>query len=194
MRHCQTFGNARGIGMGIKETQWSTLSLKGVNQAVSIAYRLSSAGEDFSKYKFIATPMIRTQQTLRIILDILGLENLEVEIEPLINSKNKGVFENMLKDEIKRLYPDEVEKKKLDYWNYKAPNGGESMDDLYKKISRFIYKYKDDKNIVIAMHETGCRVLKSVIEGKIPNKMEKESFIQNQNYFMSWDGKQISTL
>jgi broad specificity phosphatase PhoE len=195
MRHCQTFGNAKKIGMGVKETQWSTLSVAGFKQAIAIANKLFSLSENFSKYKFIASPFTRTQQTLRIILDVLKLDNLEIEIDPLISSKNKGIFEDMYKENIKKIYPEEIEKKKNDYWNYKAPGGGESMDDLYKKILNFVKKHTNDKDIVLAMHETGCGIIKSILEGEAYEKTKmRTDFKQRQDNFMSWDGSKIKIL
>jgi broad specificity phosphatase PhoE len=184
-----------GIGMGTKETQWSTLSVEGFRQAILIANKLSSTADDFSKYKFIASPFVRTQQTLRIILDILKLSDLEIEIEPLIGSKNKGIFEGVPKENIKKLYPEEIEKKKNDYWHYKPLGGGESMDDMYKRILKFVEKHRNDKNIVLAMHETGCGITKDILEGEVYEKTKtKIDFKQEQNNFMSWNGERIEIL
>ena len=44
MRHGQTFSNANKIMQGRSE---SLLSLKGIDQSKSIAYRLLDTGEDF---------------------------------------------------------------------------------------------------------------------------------------------------
>jgi probable phosphoglycerate mutase len=194
MRHCQTFGNATGVRMGVKETQWSTLSLKGVSQAISIANRLSLTSENFSEYKFIASPLVRTQQTLRIILELLKLETLKLEIDPLISSKNKGIFEGIPKEEMKRLYPEEIEKKKSDRWNYKSPGGGESLEDLYQRILKFVNKHENDKNVVVAVHETGCKTLLGVLQSKTREEIMGLDLSQDQNYFMSWDGKEVKIL
>jgi broad specificity phosphatase PhoE len=180
--------------MGVKETQWSTLSLKGVGQAISIANRLSSTSENFSEYKFIASSMVRTQQTLRIILELLGLKNLELETDPLINSKNKGIFEGIPKEEMKRLYPEEIGKKKANRWNYKAPGGGESLEDLYQRITKFVDKHRDDKNVVVAVHETGCKTLVGALQGKTREEIMELDLSQDQNYFLSWDSKEVKIL
>jgi broad specificity phosphatase PhoE len=183
-----------GVGIGVKESQWSLLTLKGISQAISIGNRLAATKEDFSEYKFIASSCARTQHTLRIILEILGLNSVKLEIEPLISSKNKGIFEDVPKEEIRKLYPGEIEKKKLDHWNYRAPGGGESLDDLYQKISQFVNKHGDSKNMVVALHDTGCGVLSGILQGKTREEAQKLILGQNQNYFISWDGNKIGIL
>jgi probable phosphoglycerate mutase len=196
MRHCQTFGNARGVSMGQTEFAWSLLSVKGVQQALSIGYRIASnKKEDFSTYRFFSSPMARTQQTLKIVTDVLGLYTAEIEIDSDLISKNKGAFEGKTKDYIRENYSDELKKKELDKWNYKPPEGGESLEDMYQRLSGFAERHIDDKNIMVSLHQTGVIVLKNILLGKSRDEIKNlEDFSHNQNYFYSWDGEEIQRL
>jgi broad specificity phosphatase PhoE len=194
MRHCQTFGNAYNIGMGVKESEWSLLNVIGVNQAVSIGNRLLDQRQDYSKYKFISSPFNRTIHTLKIILDLLGLKEAKIELDPALSSKNKGAFEGITKDEIKKLYPEEDAKKQKDSWNYTPPECGESMENMYQRLLDFVKKHKGDENLIVVAHESGCRVLQYILEGKSRDEIKESNFDQSQDYFVSWDNNKIEVL
>jgi probable phosphoglycerate mutase len=196
MRHCQTFGNAKGVTMGQKEFAWSLLSAKGVQQALSIGYRIAyNKKEDFSVYKFFSSPTARTQQTLKIVTDVLGLYAAEIETDSALLSKNKGIFEGLAKDEVKELYSDELQKKELDKWSYRPPEGGESLEDMYQRLLDFYERHKNEPNLMLSLHQTGVVVLINILLKKSHEEIKNiQDFSHNQNYFYSWDGKEIQRL
>ena len=197
-RHGETLYNTLGIQQG--HTDASFLTLKGIIQAQSFAYRILDKETDFSKYKFISSPLIRTRHTLQIIMEVLHVAGkIDPIVEPLLIDKNKGSFENILKQKIKELYPDEIIKAEKDYWNYLEPNATESRLDVLKRAEQFIEKYKNEENLIIVTHNSLVKYLTLLLSGKkipeIINSIKSNAKVKiNQNYFYLWNKENIEKL
>lgn len=188
VRHCETLGNKLKRMGGETEV---LLTLKGINQAQSIGHRLLNEKEDFSKYMFVSSPLARTRHTLQIIMEILGVVEKNIVEEPLLKTKFKGIFENMAKQDIEKMYPEEIIKKSKDPWNWCPPGNGESFASEFKRAKEFIEKYKNEKNMIICSHEGVCSVLKEIFDGKSDEEIKKmrSSLKYDQNYFYSYSEK-----
>ena len=185
IRHCETLGNKNGKVGGDTEV---FLTLKGIDQAKSIGYRLLDEKQDFSKYRFISSPKVRCQHTLQIIMEILGVSDTkEIEIEPLLKTKFKGYFENASKKEIEIKYQKELEEREKDVWNWEYPGGGESYASEYERVLKFLEKYKDVKDMIFVGHEGVCSVIAEVLSGKTKDeiKNDRKNIKYNQNYFFA---------
>ena len=196
-RHGETLYNTLGIQQG--HTDVSFLTLKGIIQAQSFAYRILDKETDFSKYKFISSPLIRTRHTLQIIMEVLHVAGkIDPIVEPLLIDKNKGSFENILKQKIKELYPDEIIKAEKDYWNYLEPNATESRLDVLKRAEQFIEKYKNEENLIIVTHNSLVKYLTLFLSGKTLEEISsgdaKIKKTVNQNYFYLWNKENIEKL
>lgn len=188
LRHGETLHNSQKILQGHYP---SLLDLKGIDQIKSIAYRILDTKEDFSKYKLVTSPMVRTRHSMQIIREILGLADVEPIEEILIADTDCGKCVNMSRKKIKEIYPDLIETKDDNYWNFCYP-GGETFNDVYDRISKFYEKYKNEENMIVVMHAKGVKFLVSMFEGE-----EKSSLVgkkANQNYFFAWDGKKIEKM
>ena len=189
-RHGQTLENKKEIQQGHYP---SLLTIQGINQAKSIGYRLLDQEEDFSKFKFVSSPLVRTRHTLQIIMEVLGITNNQeaVDEELLIGTK-KGIFENMNKKDIETLYPEEYQKKLNDSWNYIPLGGGESKESSYNRLLSFIEKYKNEENLVIVSHRSLVKMLNGILlklDKEEIKKLSKDT-TKSQNYFYRFkDGK-----
>lgn len=194
IRHGQTLENNLGIQQG--QTQ-SLLTLKGIVQAQSIGYRLLEQDEDFSKFKFISSPLARTRHTLQIIMEILGVsEKIEPIIEPLIINRNKGLMQGVPKNKIKELFPEEYEKREMDSWNYIAPGATESKYQSCKRLQEFIEKYKDEENLVMVGHRGINGMIRQLLDGMTLDKIKNAEIKpdRSQNYFYTWDNKEMKRI
>lgn len=186
IRHAQTLENSRGIQQGQME---SLLSLKGIVQAQSIAYRLLDFKEEnFEEYEFISSPLTRTRHTLQIIMEVLNIKDKNPIMEPLLLSRNKGIFQGLEKDKIKEIYPEEYKKMEQDKWNYIPPEATESKNDTYNRIKDFIEKYKDHKNVILVTHGSITKMVKEELLNIKGAGNLNNNFTKNQNYFYCWDG------
>lgn len=184
VRHCETYGNKNGkVGSDAEVF----LTIKGVDQAKSIGYRLLNENVDFSNYRFISSPRVRAQHTLQIIMEILGLDNKEIEIEPLIKTKNKGFFTGMDKAETKIKFKKELEEKEKDPWNWRFPGGGESFADEYERILKFFDKYKDVKDMIFVGHQGVCSLAAEILSGKTKEEImeNRKKLKYDQNHFFA---------
>ncbi len=194
IRHGQTLENNLGIQQG--QTQ-SLLTLKGIVQAQSIGYRLLEQNEDFLKFKFISSPLVRARHTLQIIMEILGVSGkIEPIVEPLIINRSKGILQGIPKEKVKELFPEEYEEREKDPWNYIAPGATESKCQSCKRLQEFIEKYKNEENLIMVGHRGINSMIRQLLDGLTPDEI-KEAEIKpdkSQNYFYTWDRKKLNRI
>lgn len=194
IRHGQTLENNLGIQQGQNE---SLLTLKGINQAQSIGYRLAEQNEDFLKYKFISSPLARTRHTLQIIMEALGVSGkIAPIIEPMLINRGKGILQGVQKDKMKIKFPEEYKKREADPWNYIAPGATESKYQSCKRVEQFIEKYKNEENLVIVGHRGINSFLRKLLKGTTIEKMIEVRIEpdKSQCYFYAWDGKEMKRI
>jgi len=191
IRHGETSHNKLGIKQGHYP---SILNMKGIEQSKAIANQLLKLEKNLDEYKFISSPLLRTRQTIDIIMNILEI-NQEPIHEDLIKSRSKGIFENLSKDFIKKNFANEIKKRDEDHWNY-APPSGESFAEIYEKIVKFLdkYKYKEEENLIIVLHGGNSPILRGLISKQEKNTIVKERSSHNQDYFYKWDGNKIEKI
>ena len=88
-RHGETLHNKLKIKQGRYP---SLLTLKGIDQIKSIAYRILDYEQDFSNYELITSPMARTRHSMQIIQEVLGITDKKVIEEELITETDQFFF------------------------------------------------------------------------------------------------------
>lgn len=189
IRHGETSHNKLGIKQGHYP---SILNMKGIKQSRSIGNQLLELEGSLDKYKFISSPLLRTRQTVDIIMNILDIKQEPIH-EDLIISRSKGIFENISKDFIKENFADELKKRDEDHWNY-APPSGESFAEMYERILKFLDKYKEEKNLVVVLHGSGSPILRGLLNKKEKDVIIKGKSSHKQNCFYKWDGNKIEKI
>ena len=86
---------------------------------------------------FVASPLSRSQQTMRIIRSALGLDEGAFAIEPLIAELSYGHWEGQLASEVLKTDPEGVAAKSADPFRWR-PRGGESYADLEQRVARWL--------------------------------------------------------
>jgi len=96
-------------------------------RAAELVYRIGRDlwGDVPDPSELIASPMVRTQETARVLAERLGLP---VRTEPLFAECDFGAWEGLTAAEIERTWPGEL-KRWHDDASYRAP-GGESIEDV----------------------------------------------------------------
>lgn len=188
LRHGETLHNRKKIKQGCYN---SMLTLKGIDQMKSIAYRMMKKENNFDNYSLISSPMVRTLHSMQIIQEIIGLTDVIVQHDVLLSEVDAGDFTNVSKELILQRDPDFFERKKLNFWNFSCPNG-ETYNQAYKRFSDFFEEYKNDKNLIITTHGCGVKFLASIVQG-----IKKDDYVFgeisiDQNYFYCWDNNKIS--
>jgi alpha-ribazole phosphatase len=187
IRHGETSHNKLHIKQGRYP---SILNAKGIEQSKAIANKLAELeGKELKNFKFVTSPLLRTRQTIEIIMRILNIKKAPI-CEDLLVSKDKGIFENLSKDFIEKNFPEEIEKAKLDSWNY-APPHGESFAVLFERVKKFLKKYKKEQNLVIVLHGGASPLLRGLLLNDDDETIKKNKISQKQNEFYIWNGKKV---
>ena len=124
IRHGQTTGDVEDRYGGEYDDE---LTDKGILQAQELANKLANTGIQI----LFCSPLIRAQQTAKILKDKLGCEIKT--INDLRERNKNGILTGMTRNEAKEKYPELVEKLK-DYRN--QIEGAESQDDFVERIKK----------------------------------------------------------
>ena len=165
-RHGETIHNKFKISQGRYN---SCLSLKGIEQAKLYASKILKLESDFSKFKFLTSPMFRAKQTLNVVMEILNLNPFEkMEEEDLINDIDFGEHNNKPNSIVWKNYYDD---NRILYCVH--PNG-ETFNDVYNRMEKFLEKYKNEKFLIFATHGCCFGILKHILcNGKKMSLLEK---------------------
>ena len=124
IRHGQTTGDVEDRYGGSYDDE---LSDKGKIQVQELANKISDSGIQI----LFCSPMIRTQQTAKVLKEKIGCEMKT--IEDLRERNKNGILSGMTKSEAKIKYPKLVEEVK-DYRNH--IQGAESQEDFVERIKK----------------------------------------------------------
>ncbi len=166
LRHLQSQWNKENRFAG-----WSDipLSQEGIASAKSVAEKLAG----FKIDKVYTSPLIRNRETVSLILEHLGKEELPVVVDKALNERNYGQLQGLNRDEVKKQYGEEQFRLWRRSWDA-TPSGGESLKDTYNRVVPFFKKYieedlKQGKNILLVASHNSLRALVKYLDN-IPDK------------------------
>jgi len=144
----------------------------GVRQAHAAADLVDRIGRDVwgdIEYpsEVIASPMVRTQQTGRIIGERLGLP---VRTDAVFQEANFGEWQGLTAEEIEERWPGQLEP-----WHTKAdvrPPGGESIAEVGDRVRRGLDELRaagGDRTVVVVSHAVSIRAALGVTMGAQPS-------------------------
>ncbi|MDD3735335.1 MAG: histidine phosphatase family protein [Candidatus Pacebacteria bacterium] len=153
MRHTQAKTNA-SLKISAK-IEGFPLTKKGISQAEKIGKNLKDKNIDL----IFSSPVQRCRETAQIISKIV---KKPVIFDERLREINPGIYES--KSIIRYTMYFKNEKERF----YKKPHGGESREDVKKRVADFyneIIKKYPKKNILIISHGDPLRLLQGVILG-----------------------------
>ncbi len=144
----------------------------GVRQAHAAADLVDRIGRDVwgdipYPSEVIASPMVRTQQTGRIIGERLGLP---VRTDAVFQEANFGEWQGLTAEEIEERWPGQLEP-----WHTKAdvrPPGGESIAEVGERLRRGLDELRaagGDRTVVVVSHAVSIRAALGVTMGAQPS-------------------------
>jgi probable phosphoglycerate mutase len=150
VRHGVTEPNFKGLRCG-GDLDIPLMDI-GCDQAYLLAKQLKSMNLGISM--IVTGSLIRTRQTASIISGVLG--NMPVEVEPLINERQLGVWNNQSIEATEELLRNRV-----------TPPGGESEEAFTQRVNTALEKLRpklDRKALLVSSKGVG-RILNTLLGG-----------------------------
>src|SRR3990167_5641812 len=142
-------------------TGWVDVSLseKGVEEAKKAGERLKKENIHFDKA--YTSDLQRAQNTLKLILEKLGQENIPVEKDKALNERHYGDLQGLNKGETAKKFGDDQVK----IWRRSydiAPPKGESLKDTAARTlpyfkEKILPELKNNTDIIVAAHGNSLR-------------------------------------
>lgn len=123
---------------------------------------LSEFLPDIAAARFIASPLMRTRETMEIVRAELGLEPADYETDPDIVELSYGKWEGTLQDVVTEQDPAGWAARKADPFHWR-PEQGESYADLFARVQRWASAL--DRDCVVVSHGGVSRCLRAHVLG-----------------------------
>lgn len=113
-------------------------------------------------WRCIASPMIRSLETMRIALAAAGKPEQEIATDPILKELSFGTWEGLTLAEVAARDPDGARRREADKWGF-VPPSGESYGALAVRVSGWLERL-DAPSFVVA-HGGTLRVLLHLMAG-----------------------------
>lgn len=144
IRHGETDWNVAGRMQGQADIP---INEKGRGQAARNGRALKDRLTDPAAYDYLASPLVRTAETMQIVRRELGLRADGARFDKRLVELSFGEFEGKTWAEITAERPTEMATRKAGIWDYRPP-GGESYGDLQQRMRPVIEGLARDTVIV----------------------------------------------
>lgn len=151
IRHGQTDWNAELRYQGRQDIP---LNLNGKEQARRNGQKLRELLGEKPDIPFIASPMVRTRQTMDIILEELGFEAQPYDTDERLVEAFYGEWEGKTLPQVKLEYQKLHRERKQSRWYFHPPGGGESHQDTFERVSAWHDSIQQD-SVVVAHGQVG---------------------------------------
>lgn len=161
VRHGESEWNARGLWTGLTDVH---LTQKGRQEAKTAARLLRDIPFDIA----YTSMLVRTHETLDVIMETLRVANIPVLRHPALNERHYGIHTGKNKWEVKKMVGDAEFIKIRRSWDYPTP-GGESLADVHRRVVPYYQSaihthIKAGKNVLIVAHGNSLRALVKHLE------------------------------
>lgn len=152
-------------------------------QAKANGKALAGVLGDPSRYRYIASPLGRTRETMNIVRMELGLPSFGYETDDRIKEVSFGLWATHTIEELEQTVPELVAQRAADKWNFQPPQG-ESYAMLLARVRSWLPYVTEDS--VIVCHGGILRVLEHHFNGTPTAKTVIENVPHDKIY--RWDG------
>ncbi len=163
VRHGETDWNVEGRLQGQKDIP---LNGRGRDQAASVGRILKRDNPDILTFDFVASPLSRAQETMRLMRGAMGLDPEAYRLDDRLKELTFGPWEGYTWDEMVKRDPASCSAREADKWGY-CPPGGESYAMLSTRVAGWLTGLTGPTLAVT--HGGVARVLLGLIDG-VPQK------------------------
>ena len=180
LRHGQTDWNAELRLQGQKDIP---LNETGRGQARQNGRMLAELMVDPSHFRYIASPIGRTRETMNLVRLELGLASHGYETDDRLKEISFGHWEGYTVEEMREIDPEGVASREADKFGFRPPQG-ESYAQLLERIKSWLPYVTEDA--VVVCHGGVLRVLEMILNGTPQEKIMQVTMPQDKIY--KWDG------
>ena len=156
IRHGETDWNVERRMQGQLEVP---INANGRRQAARNGRMLREVIGDGAGFDFVASPQLRTRQTMEIILTEMGLDTAAYRTDVRLREFHKGDWQSLLWPEISERFPDAVAAYEQDRWKVIPPGkGAESFAALYARVCAWLTEVTS--NTVVVSHGGPMRCIR----------------------------------
>lgn len=158
-------------------------------QARQNGRNLAQILDDPARYRYIASPLGRTRETMNIVRQELGLPSHGYETDDRLKEITFGLWQTFTMDELRQTAPDLVEAREADKFNFTPPLGESYAQVLIRLKSWLPYVTEDS---VIVCHGGVLRMLEHHFNGTPTEEVAHVIIPQDRIY--KWDGSRAEWL
>ena len=157
IRHGETDWNAQARYQGQADVP---MNETGRAQAKRNGEALRPLLPGIAKADFVASPLARARETMRIVRETLGLKPDDFRIDERLKEAHYGDWQGTLLADLPRLDAEGIEARTRDPFRWR-PQGGESYEDLMGRILPWLAAI--ERHTVVVSHGGVSRVLRGHI-------------------------------
>lgn len=161
IRHGETPWNVEGRLQGQREIDMNEVGRRQARRnGRTLKAFFEAAGRDPSDFSYVASPMARTCETMRLVRREIGLEAEGFARHDALKELTFGDWEGFTMAELKARDRDAVKARWADKWGF-APPGGESYAALSARVAAWLTTVEGDA--VVVAHGGVLRVLRGLL-------------------------------
>ena len=181
LRHGQTDWN---VEMRIQGQHDIPINETGRQQARTNGRNLAKLLDDPARFRYIASPLGRTRETMNLVRQELGLPSHGYETDDRLKEIYFGLWQTYTMDELKETQPELVDAREADKFNFTPPLG-ESYAQVLARVRSWLPYVTEDA--VIVCHGGVLRMLEHHFNGTPTDEVAHLTIPQDQVY--QWDGE-----
>ena len=182
VRHGETDWNRARRYQGQTDIPLNDLGRKQAARNGDVLARLLSRRDDV---EFLASPLLRTSETMSIIRIAMGLEPGTFRTDDSLKEINFGHWEGCVWDELPTIDPEGFAARLADPWGW-TPRGGESYATLYQRVATVLDELTGPTLMVA--HGGVSKVLRGHLLGLKPDEIPRLEVPQDRVLVIE-DGK-----
>ncbi|MGB7431645.1 MAG: histidine phosphatase family protein [Ahrensia sp.] len=160
------------------------MNANGRAQASANGKLLAQAVSDWSQWRFFASPLGRTRETMELMRAAIGLPPQDYSTDRRLIELTFGDWEGHTLSELETTIPEAVSERQNHKWDYRQPNG-ESYADGMVRVAPFFAEL--DQPTIIVTHGGIVRIVRQLVEGLGFNEAAGQAVPQDQLYY--FDGE-----
>ncbi|HET7717343.1 MAG TPA: histidine phosphatase family protein [Bauldia sp.] len=174
VRHGETNWNVEGRLQGQRDIP---LNDRGRSQARRNGETIATRIPDIADYDFVASPLIRSRETMEIARLAMGLDPSAYRLDNRLREITFGDWEGFTTAELRSKHAELVAERERDKWRF-LPPGGESYALLFERVKEWVATI--DRPTLAVSHGGVGRVIRTLLLGVDPHHAVAEDFPQDR--------------